>query len=129
MSKVKGLRQKTANGYTDFIPFGTDSILVDMANGLDLEQELKIGGTHTSEIVEKIDEDTGKLQTIITEEFGSSGYYNTTTITENENSTSIVIELMAPNGTKKLKTITIPASSTIDPETEIESLTIQEVLS
>lgn len=43
-TRLKGLKQKKNGGlYSDFIPFGTDGKYIDMLDGLDLEQQLKLG--------------------------------------------------------------------------------------
>lgn len=43
-TRLKGLKQKRNGGlYSDFIPFGTDGKYIDMLDGLDLEQQLKLG--------------------------------------------------------------------------------------
>lgn len=43
-TRLKGLKQKKNSGlYSDFIPFGTDGKYIDMLDGLDLEQQLKLG--------------------------------------------------------------------------------------
>lgn len=63
--RIKGLRQKESTGlFTDFIPFGTDGILVDMLSGLDNEQEIKLGGNHTAAITETINKDNEPVTTI-----------------------------------------------------------------
>ncbi len=121
MSKIKGLRQKTAaNTYAPLVPFGTDGILVDMLSDLTLEEELKLGGNHISAIDESGD------NVIITETFkkGNNSYYTArTTITENQNgSTTITVVLTDSNNVSKTKTITIPAQATDD------ILTIEEAL-
>lgn len=48
--RIKGLRRYTQNSETPFsnmIPFGTDGDLVDIFSGLDLEEELLLGGRKT----------------------------------------------------------------------------------
>lgn len=71
----KGFRQrisKTGNHqYGDFIPFGTDGLLVDMDSDLDLEQELKLGGKHLSHIEESVDQ-LGNPTTTITENYATA---------------------------------------------------------
>lgn len=47
MNRIKSIRQKNSGGsFNAPIPFGTDGNLVDMASGLNNEQELKLGGNH-----------------------------------------------------------------------------------
>lgn len=63
--RIKGMKKKISSAiYTPFIPFGTDGKLVDMLDGLNLEEDLIIGGDHYSTIQE-IDNTT----TIISEIF------------------------------------------------------------
>lgn len=53
IDRIKGLKQKTgSNSYTNLIPFGTDGALIDMKSGLNLEEELLIGGQHYTSITE-----------------------------------------------------------------------------
>lgn len=72
----KGFRQRLSkdasvtNQYGEFIPFGTDGLLVDMDSSLDLERELKLGGKHLSNIVETVDT-YGNTITTITENYAT----------------------------------------------------------
>nr|DAU32078.1 MAG TPA: hypothetical protein [Caudoviricetes sp.] len=75
-TRLKGLKQKKNGGlYSDFIPFGTDGKYIDMLDGLDLEQQLKLGtisqvtfGTEHSGL---IDGATFENITVITQDFCS----------------------------------------------------------
>lgn len=54
--RIKQMRQKDNSGnYFTSIPFGADGFLIDMFSGLDLEEELKLGGNHYTEILEDND--------------------------------------------------------------------------
>lgn len=54
--RIKQIRQKDSNGnYLTSVPLGADGFLVDMFSGLDLEEELKLGGNHYTEITEDDD--------------------------------------------------------------------------
>lgn len=50
--RIKQIRQKSSSGYLTGIPLGADGLLVDMLSGLDLEEELRLGGNHYVEIVD-----------------------------------------------------------------------------
>ena len=51
--RLKGLHEKQPDlSFGDFLPFGTDGVLVDMLSGLDNEQEFKLGGNHSADISE-----------------------------------------------------------------------------
>ena len=99
-TKIKGFRQKQLDGsFSSFKPFGTDGILVDMLSGLDNEQELKLGGNHSSTIVESINNKNEPVTTV-TEIFKNNEtpasiiYILITEITEQgDNTTSIVCSL------------------------------------
>lgn len=130
-AKSKGLRQKQANGsFGAFVPFGTDGTLVDMLSGLDNEIEMKLGGNHTSTIVESVVQDENV--TIITERYKDRTnnvivYTVVTKITEHtDGSTTIVSAIYSGSDTTltplNVKTITIPPDGTVD-------FTIGEVLS
>ena len=59
MITIKGTRKKTgSSSYGDFIPFGADGQNIDMVSGLDLEQELKLGGDHLVSINKDISGNT-----------------------------------------------------------------------
>ena len=116
MDRIKGLRQKSANGSFDsLVPFGTDGILVDMLSGLDSEQELKLGGNHITAISENINNST----TTITETYkaldnSTVTYIVETTIDEsNSTSTEITIALKRDNVILNSKTITISDNNNI----------------
>ena len=131
--KVKGFRQKQLDGsYSNFTPFGTDGILVDMLSGLDNEQELKLGGNHDATIIESVNASDEKVTTI-TELFKDNSlepvikYSLITEITEHEDtSTTIICSLYTEDNINStplhVKTITIPATGTTN-------FTIEEVLS
>ena len=130
-SRIKALRKKQANGsFTGLVPFGTDGTLVDMLSGLDNEQEIKLGGNHTSTIVESVVQDENV--TTITERYKAIDnttvrYSVVTTITEhNDGSTTIVSAIYSGSDITltplNVKTITIPPNGTVD-------FTIGEVLS
>lgn len=80
---IKGSRQKTASGYSDYLPFGADGKYIDMLSGLDLEKQLKLGGDHSASIRQV------NGNTVITEKYADDNavgaYYKVvTTISESE---------------------------------------------
>lgn len=94
--RIKGMREKTSSAvYAPLVPFGTDGKLVDMLSGLDLEEDLIIGGDHYSTINE-VDEEA----TVITEVFAKRAdveagtavnYYKIdTTLSMNEDGDTII---------------------------------------
>ena len=129
-NRIKGLYKKQSGSFGQYKPFGTDGTLVDMLSGLDNEQELKLGGNHTSTIVESIVNEENV--TTITERYKDRAnnivqYTLVTVITEhNDNSTTIVNTLHSGSDTSiaplNVKTITIPGEGAVD-------FTIGEVLS
>lgn len=50
--RIKQIRPRIGNTFGNAIPLGVDGLLTDMISGLDLEQELVIGGNHYVEISE-----------------------------------------------------------------------------
>ena len=75
-TRLKGLKQKKNGGlYSDFIPFGTDGKYIDMLDGLDLEQQLKLGTisqvTFGTENIGLIDGAPFENITVITQDFCS----------------------------------------------------------
>lgn len=48
--RIKQIRKKSGSSFSTGIPIGTDGILVDMISGLDLEEEIKLGGNHYVDI-------------------------------------------------------------------------------
>lgn len=134
-TKIKGFRQKQSDGsFGSFKPFGTDGILIDMLSGLDNEQELKLGGNHSSTIVESIN-DQNEPVTTITEFFKDNNtpaivtYILITTITEHEDNTITIVckiydtdQNMIADHPLNQKTITIPNDDGIG------DFTIEEVL-
>ena len=50
--RIKQIRQKQNNSFSGGIPLGTDGKLVDMFSGLDLEEQLRLGGKSTVSINE-----------------------------------------------------------------------------
>ena len=125
MKRVKEIREKQSNGSfnNSSIPIGTDGILVDMLSGLDNEQELKLGGNHSSTITEVSNTVTTVEEVYYALDNETVVYQLSTTITEqNHGSTIITCVLKDSAGTVlKTKTITIPADAA--------SIMIGEVLS
>ncbi len=124
MQKIKGLRQKQTDGtFNSLVPFGTDGILVDMLSGLDNEEEFKIGGNHSSTIVEE--EGLTTIEEIYTGLDGTTVLYKVISSIQDNNDDSTTITVQLKKGTNETvvreKTITIPADSA--------SITIGEVLS
>ena len=124
VDRIKGLRQKNSQGAFDaLVPFGTDSIFVDMVSGLNNEEEFKIGGNHTSTIVENQDGST-----TITEIFKDINdsivtYTLVTTIVETQDGSTIITSVLKQGNTETIlrsKAITIPAAD--------NNITIREVL-
>lgn len=50
LKRIKQIRPKTNGGFDTVYPLGVDGLLTDMVSGLDLQQELTIGGNHYVEI-------------------------------------------------------------------------------
>ena len=111
MDRIKGLRQKQSDSsYNSLIPFGTDGVLVDMLSGLDNEQELKLGGNHTSVITEVNATTTSIVETYKALDNTTVTYVVETTIVENnDSSTDITISLKQNDVIIKSKSIVIPA--------------------
>jgi len=116
MDRIKGLRQKNQNTYNPLVPFGTDGILVDMASGLNNEEELKLGGNHNVSITE------ANGITTITETYLDQAdpkqvkYTVKTEISENNNGTTIITSLWegaAEGSASKIKITTIPEQGDI----------------
>lgn len=99
--RTKGMRQKTGtNEYDVFVPFGSDGKYIDMDSSLDLEEELKLGGSHYVTINE--DENI----TSIIENY-AGGYKTTTDIIEDENGITISSKLYKNNNFLHRKNISI----------------------
>lgn len=111
MDRIKGLRQKQSDSsYNSLIPFGTDGVLVDMLSGLDNEQEIKLGGNHTSVITEVNATTTSIVETYKALDNTTVTYVVETTIVENnDSSTNITISLKQNDVVIKSKSIVIPA--------------------
>lgn len=80
--RIKQLRQKTFNNDFLHIPFGADGNFIDMFSGLDLEEELKIGGNHYVQI------NSDEFNTQVTE------YYSTAPITDPLNDNNIIYKVI-----------------------------------
>ena len=123
---IKGSRQKTATGYSDYIPFGADGKYIDMLSGLDLEKELKLGGDHSASITQNLQGNTVITQKYADEETIGAYYKVVTTIEEDANITTITSQLywvdsQGNDTLKNTKTITIEENG--------EQAEITEVLS
>ena len=111
MDRIKGLRQKQSDSsYNSLIPFGTDGVLVDMLSGLDNEQEIKLGGNHTSVITEVNATTTSIVETYKALDNTTVTYVVETTIVENNDSSTNITIVLKQNGTViNSKSIVIPA--------------------
>lgn len=109
---VKGTKQKLGAGsYGSYIPFGIDGQYADMFSGLDLEQELKIGGPEQIQIVQNEDGSFDIIQNIQTIDASENGYYKLT-VNINEEATLITqklywVDAQGQNTLKRTKTISI----------------------
>ena len=102
MERIKGIRQKTGAGqYSNFVPFGSDGQLIDMASELNLEYELKLGSKHITRITNA----DGIIKTQIIE------YYATPEELETSGSNFYSVEtLIYENNTIKIKLYWITTS-------------------
>lgn len=69
VDRIKGLRKKTLNPsvpFDDLIPFGTDGQFVDLFDGLNLNEELLIGGAHSISVTTETEDDSEII--VITDE-------------------------------------------------------------
>ena len=88
--RVKGMRKKTSSStFGSFVPFGTDGVFTDMASGLDLEQELKLGGNQQVTITEP-DEDSTLIVETYSDSKGNEIYRVETLVTKNEREEPVV---------------------------------------
>lgn len=118
IERIKGIREKNSGSYNSLVPFGTDGNLVDMASGLDLEEQFKLGGDHST----TIDTDANGVVNII-ENYATSAvmgdstksYYQVSTRIRNNSDKSITISAILrqmPSGTElRRKETTITTSS------------------
>lgn len=74
--RIKQVRQKQNNSFSTGIPLGTDGKLVDMFSGLDLEEELRLGGKSNISITE-----TEQQVQIIERHYNKDDNSNTPTFT------------------------------------------------
>lgn len=80
---IRGSRQKLGTGsYSDLIPFGTYGKYIDMLSGLDLEQELKLGGATDVHINNNDDGSTTITENYAAED--STGHYQLVTVVDEE---------------------------------------------
>ena len=123
MDRIKGLRQKKPdNSFAALVPFGTDGLLVDMLSGLDNEQELKLGGNHSSVITEVDENTTTVVETYKELDNTTETYKVETSVVENQDGSTTVTSVLKKAGVVlRTKTITIPADAA--------SITIGEVVS
>ena len=121
MSKIKQIKQKIGNEFPDqrAFPLGADGINIDMFSGLNLEEELTVGGNHDVHISET-EEEGEKITTIFqyyykketdpetNETIKKYIYTVKTTIKEIQRKTIINISLINPvdNTILRKKTIT-----------------------
>lgn len=128
--RMKGIREKTSSAmYAPLIPFGTDGKLVDMLSGLDLEEDLIIGGDHHT-VITQSDEST-TISEIFTKQADidagtAKNYYkiDTTLIENDDGSTTIDRKLWYIGEASSIelvqrKLVTIAESDT---ETEIKEV-------
>ena len=119
MNRIKGLKQKQGNNsFSDLIPFGTDGNLVDMSSGLNIEEELKLGGNHDV----SISSDPSTQRTTVTEFYydktGDTVQYIIESVIDSSNSdsTSIISSLYQENQDGdpiQIKTTIIPTTGNI----------------
>ena len=131
MQRVKGYREKTGTAlYSNLIPFGTDGVFVDMNSGLNLEEDILIGGNHYTTIQESSDTTTVINETFakkedVENEVAENYYVKNTLIDESTEDTVITIKLFLVKDSTvspvllREKVITIDGSGAV---TEIEEV-------
>lgn len=122
MSKIKQIKQKTNGVFPDQgIPLGADGINIDMSSGLNLEEELIVGGKHSVKIAET--KEDGKTITTITQYYYNNKadpetntkkniYIVKTTIEETQQKTIVTISLIDPISSAILRKKTIDCTDT-----------------
>ena len=119
--RVKGYRKKAETGYEAFIPFGSDGEFIDILSGLNLEEEMRLGGRRNV----SFSENDGAI--IITETYyntsGTQIYRVVTTLSSGaitSGSGTVTVDLyVGTSTTRKIrKTITVSDSG----NTNIEEL-------
>lgn len=118
-TKTKGYRKKTENSYSAFIPFGSDGEFIDMFSGLDLEEEMRLGGHRDV----SFSENDGAIT--VTETYYNAGgtqiYRVVTTLSSGaitSGSGTVTVDLYVGTSTtrKRRKTITVSASGNTNTE-------------
>ena len=91
INTIKGTRQKTGNNtYGQFFPFGTDGQYIDMASGLDLEKELKLGGDHYVSVQELANNETKITENYTTINNNVDFYQVETSIKQTNQGTTLI---------------------------------------
>lgn len=95
MSKIKQIKQKTNGTFPNQgIPLGADGINIDMSSGLNLEEEFIIGGNHSITITEDEEDNSFKIIESYKDKQNETLIYQTTTdIKENQNTTTITVDM------------------------------------
>ena len=135
MDRIKGIRQKTgADSYSALVPFGADAEFIDFLSGLDLEQQLKIGGNHVTKITENSDTQTTIVEKYYNENGSSNDsdieYTIVTIIVQNPNNSSVTVTMSLYKGnqtTTALHSKTITIEDTVQQSKSVTN--IQEALS
>lgn len=110
---VKGFRQKQDNNtFTEKINFSSDSKFINTFSGLNLEEELKLGGLNTVGIIEE----NGVILILETAKSSplSSGHYNiTTAIKEKTNNITFILKLLDSDSSEIAKMTIIQSNGFI----------------
>lgn len=129
IERIKQIRKKTTNGTANgfnIVPLGADGSFIDMVSGLDLEEQLKLGGNHSASI-NIIDDKTTQIKEYYYDNQNSKilKYSVLTTIFERGSKVDITATLykgeINQNNILHIKTTTIneTSSSIIQVEQEV----------
>lgn len=93
MSIVKSFKQKTASGFTDKINFNPDGQNISMLSGLNLEEELHLGG-RTQTVISTLDNNISKIEERYTDLYKTVDFYIISTFIKEQTDSTIILRVI-----------------------------------
>lgn len=93
MSTIKSFKQKTASGFTDKISFNPDGQNINMFSGLNLEEELHLGG-RTQTTISSLDNNILKIEEQYMDLYKTMSFYTISTFIKGQENSTIILRIV-----------------------------------
>lgn len=124
MSIVKSFKQKTTSGFTDKINFNPDGQNISMFSGLNLEEELHLGG-RTQTVISTLDNNISKIEERYTDLYKTVDFYIISTFIKEQEDSTIILRVIKDSNNIFIKA-KLTSIKNIDNQDKVDELFCNE---